>query len=492
MLAGRYSDRPTKGNSLIADHNPVAGEAGVPLRRRTVIIGALAVATGAASCRAEGTAQASQSLEAHGGRAQPGFDNGPALRRAGARGATINLGEGVYEFAAATLLEGDAIRLASGTRLVGRGEGRTELKVTGRSPINHLFDVRGAGDVTIKGLTVTGNAIGSDKAPDAGGFLRAILEPDAAADLTDIFVLDCTIRDFASSAWFRVVNSARDRTIRRVGSRGCTWRSRVRPPQAELIGVPAHFLYFFGAAGAITDIVIDDPLAEATFMKGAVALRGSIDRAKVSIGLLQGAGRALMGKGAGSDGAGSYAIMGYATPAGAPRNLAIRIGTLADPASVGIYLASVTDATVDIGEAYGQRDTRDDNLPKGLLALNQCRRVTATIGRAADSARVLEVSLPRLAEGETGAGLKVRLDRVESRTGAIDVTVRAPVAGRAGGLVITGARTGPAAVGVAMMIDRRTQLRGVDLSGFTGQGARQPTAILLPETPPGAVLLPHR
>lgn len=401
-------------------------------------------------------------------------------------------GAGTYDFAAPTLLAQDAIRLRSDTTLIGRGASQTRLQVTGLGPINHFFDASGASRVTIRDMTIAGNGVAADRAPDAGGLLRAVLEAGATADMADILLINCTLDNFGSAAWCRFVNRSAEHVIRRVGSRGCTWKSRVLPPRAESIGVLAHFLYFFGEIGLIGDIVVDDQGADAALMKGAVAIRGNIDGASVTLVQLESAGRELAHIPTGPDGNGSYGILGYATASGAPRNLKIRIAKLTEPFSVGVYLAGVTDTAVEIGEAFGQRDTRDDTLPKGLLALNQCRRVTATIGRAADSSRVLMVALPQLTEGEAGAGIAVRLDRVESRVGAIDVTVRAPIGGRAGGLRISGARSGPAAVGVSMMIDRRTRLSGIDLSGFAGTGARQAVVAALPDVEVGAVRLPVR
>ena len=459
------------------------------LTRRMMLHGAIAVVaqrmlSGCEAQEAVTTRKSVVRLEDFGGRAIEGFDNVAAFRRAFAeaakRGSDIRLGPGTYDVSSKSLLAG-ALRRPSNVALIGAGRSATTLRVTGESIINQLFDASGSSDVLTSGLRLVGNRIKDEAAPYAGGLMIATLAADASNGMTDLRFDQCDIEDFASAAWFNVQNLSDRFSIDRVTSTGCNWFSAPgTTPQSGAITVPGHFIYVLGGAGAVRSINIDDGEMHARHVKGGVALIGNVTDATIAIDQLVEPGLALYKLGQ-PDGPGAYGIMLYQKPSGAPRRVTVRVRSLIDARSVGIYCAGGRDVTIDIATASGQRDIRDQTLPKGILVILAGRNVRARIGAVVDSNRVMMLSLDGgqdLGEQAGNVGFDIQLDDVRSRPGARDITIDAGVTSWTGGVVVRGSRSGPAAVGVDLRASTTAGLQDIDLSGLRNVGAGVP--IVLP------------
>jgi hypothetical protein len=422
-------------------------------------------------------------LEDFGGRSAPGHDNGDAFRRAFAAaetGATVTLGPGLYEVASAPLLAQGAIRRPPGVALIGAGRGRSAIRVTGRSVINHLFSADDSTNVLTRGIHLIGNGVKDESAPYAGGLMSAVLTGGATADMADVMLVDCDVENFASAAWVRFENLSTGRVIRRCGATGCNWRSMPgTAPGAGSITVPGFFLYYYAMPGRIEDVLVADQLMDAAHIKGGIALVGNVAGGSIRVDELVNAGLANADLPSSPEGPGAYAIMLYGKPSGAPHGLTIAVGNLANAYSVGIYSAGGHDLDIHIGHASGQRDTRDGTLLKGILAIGGGRNITARIDQVEDSNRVVMLSvdggLDRGAEGGN-VNVNIQLGVVRSRPGARDVTIEVGASAWAGGVRISGARSGPALVGVDLRTTDRFGLQDVDLSGLTSAGATYPVS----------------
>lgn len=425
------------------------------------------------------------SIEEFGGGARPGLDNGNALRRAlnaaAASGATVLLGPGTYEFSSAKLLQEGAIKRPSGVDLQGSGPDRTVVQITGRSVINQLFDAGGASNILTRGIRFVGNGLGDDQAPYAGALMAAILQSNAKTGMTGIFFETCVIDNFASAAWLLFENQSSRYAIQQVGSRGCDWISRARTaPSPGAITVPGHFIYFYGYRGPIENVVVDDGTMDAMHLKGGVGIIGDVDGGIIHIRRLLNAGRGLAHLPANRDGPGAYAVLLYRKPSSAPRNLNVVIEWLENAFSVGIYSAGARASRFHIGHAFGQRDTRDATLLKGVLVLLGGHDIQARIDHVEDSSRVVMISVDtgnNLAGDADDMNVHVHLANVSSRRGARDITIDAVGPGLVGGVRITGVRSGPAAVGVHLRTGPGVVLQNIDLSGLVSAGAQEPTLI---------------
>lgn len=434
------------------------------------------------------------SIEQFGGGARPGFDNGDALRRAlnaaAGSGATVLLGTGTYEFSSAQLLQKGAIKRPSGVALQGSGPDRTVVRITGRSVINQLFDAGGASNILTRGIRFVGNGVGDDQAPYAGALMAAILKSSARADMSDIFFETCAIDNFASAAWLMFENQSSRHAIRQVGSRGCNWISRAgTAPRPGALTVPGHFIYLHGYRGPIHDVFVDDGTMDAMHIKGGIGIVGNVDGGSIHIRRLLNAGQGLAHLPADRDGPGAYAVLLYRKPSGAPRNLEVIIDRLDNAFSVGIYSAGARASRFHIGHASGQRDTRDATLFKGVLVLLGGHDIQARIDEVEDSNRVVMISVDAgndLGRAAEDMNVHVHLGNVRSRRGARDITIDAGGSTRAGGVRITGARSGPAAVGVHLRTGPGVVLQNVDLSSLVSAGSEKPTLI-----GPGNVNLEH-
>lgn len=428
-------------------------------------------------------------LEDFGGGIVPGLDNVDPMRRAlaaAARGSSprvVRLGPGTYEFSSLQLLRGGAIRRPSGVTITGAGIDRTTAKVTGRSIINHLFDASGSSHVVTRDLALVGNGVKDEAAPYAGGLMVAIQGHDAAAAMRNIVFERCEIRNFASAAWFSIQNLSPDHEISHVGSKGCRWVSTPNTaPQAGSLLVPGHFVYFNASQGSISDVSIDDPLMDATHLKGGVGLVGDLSKAAISVKSLVGAGAAIEDISATGDGGGSYAVLLYANKRAAPRQISIAIRRLIDARSVGIYSVGAHAVSIRIGEATGQRDTRDATLFKGVVACMGGRDIMIVIGKVQDCARVVMLSLDGgndVGEAAENTNMTVQVGQIMSREKARDITIDAGNSPWTGGVRISGTRSGPADVGVDLRAGPKTGLQDVDLSRFVNNGAETP--LVLPE-----------
>ncbi|MFM9977242.1 MAG: hypothetical protein ACKVOP_04265 [Sphingomonadaceae bacterium] len=407
-----------------------------------------------------------------------GFDNASALRTALAeaarRGRSVALGPGIYDVSASRLLREGSINRPSGVALEGSGQTRTTLRVTGVVATNPLFSVGGASNVITREMRLVGNGRTSETAPYAGGVMYAVLAEDSVADMMTIAFEDCLIEGFASATWFHVLNLSRRFVIRDIASRGCVWRSTAGgAPGAGAIGVPGHFIYAHAASGPIERIVVDDVLMDAAHCKGAIALVGGIRGASIRIAILKDPGLALATGSAGLDGSGAYGVLIYQKPGMRPRSISVAIGRLANPVSVGVYAAGGDQIAVRISEAFGQRDTRDQTLPKAVVALKGCRQATVQIDRVRDCARVVALSL------ESGIAAEIALDLrdIISRKGARDVLIGATGSTWAGGVTIRGSRRGPAAIGVGLSAPASVALTDIDIASFRNTGAEVPLEI---------------
>ncbi|MBX9796725.1 hypothetical protein [Sphingomonas sp.] len=418
-------------------------------------------------------------VEQFGGAARAGRDNSAPLRRALARavaiGGDVVLGSGSYAISADALRSEGSIKRPSGVGLFGAGADKTALIVTGATATNPLFDASGASYVETRGLRLVGNAVRNDAAPYAGGVLVAALAANAAADMAGIHLVDCVVENFSSATWFHIVNLSPSRIIRDVGTAGCRWLSMpgTAPGVAQLT-VPGHFVYVNGSDGRIEQVRVQSPLMAAAGVKGGVALVGDVAGAEVSIGRLVAPGGSLwQADGAKAAGIGAYGVLLYQRPGAKPRDVTIAVDELAEVASVGVYAVGAERLTIWIGRANGQRDTRDETLPKGVVALNACHDVSVRIDDARDCARVIMVALDGGVDGPQGntSNIDILLPHIESRAGACDVVIAANGPNAAGGLRLRGQRTGPAQAGITLRAGPQAGLRDIDLSGFVGSGA---------------------
>ena len=459
-------------------------ERGFAPDRRAILRGAaLGCAWATLPLRAQAPARSrGVPIEMFGGDARPGIDNGNALRRAFADaardGASVILGPGRYEFSSVDLLRRGAIGRPAGVALIGSGADRTEVRITGRSVINHLFRADNVSGVLTSGIRFVGNGVKDETAPYAGALMAATLTADAPGDMSDVLLEGCEIDNFASATWLLFSNRSGRRVIRRVGSRDCRWISRPQTaPQAGSITVPGHFVYFDGGGGAIEDIIVDDELMDAANVKGGVAAIGDVNRGTIHVGVLRDAGRALSSVPAGPDGPGAYAILLYQKPKGVPRNLAISVDRLENADSVGVYAVGAQGCRIHIGYASGQRDTRDATLFKGVLAILGGSAIDATIDTVEDCNRVAMISVDggqNLGRRAEAMNISIHLGSVRSRRGARDITIDAGGSPRAGGVRISGTRDGPAAVGVHLRTGPGVVLQDIDLSGLRNGGSDHP------------------
>jgi hypothetical protein len=424
-------------------------------------------------------------IEEFGGAAKAGFDNTAPLRRAmetlSGSGGTVLLGPGEYQFASSTLLRQGAIKRPSGVTLQGAGASHTTVRIIGSSVINQLFDASGSSQVFTRQITFIGNGVKAENAPYAGALMVAKLPASAQSDMSEIFLQDCLVDNFGSATWVLFENDCPVHSIRHVGSTGCKWISRPgNAPGAGDIGVPGHFIYLYGYRGPIEQVLIDDVSMDAAYIKGGVAMIGDINGGRVSVSSISNAGQFVANVGATPDGPGAYAVVLYRKPSGEPRNLEVSIDRLDNVYSVGIYSAGAHSNRYHIGSAWGQRDTRDATLYKGILAIQGGHAIDAQIDSVTDSLRVLMISIDggqRLGATAGNAGISVNLADVRSTRGAHDITIGAGGSPRAGGVRITGERSGPAEVGVDLRAARGTILQDIDLGSLSSSGAMHPIQI---------------
>ena len=439
----------------------------------------------ASSCKAQETNRGTVPIEYFGGRTKAGFDNGPAFRsaftelRKSRQG--LQLQPGTYEIDSRELLRQGAIYRPSGVGLFGAGADQTLIKVAGSSVINQIFDASGSSDILTKDLSFIGNGVHDNDAPYAGAVFKAILGESADQDMANLWFKRCRFENFSSAAWLFFENQSARHAIQGIGSRDCEWISRTNlPPGASDITVPGHFVYCHGYAGPIRDVVVEDGVMEARFMKGGVALVGNISGGLLKIERLANAGQAIANLQSGPDGPGSYAVMLYGQEPMAPRGITAEINDLVSPYSVGIYSAGAHHCRYRIEHASGQRDVRDATLFKGIVAVQGGHHLDISLGRVSDSNRVVMISIDGgndLGPLAKNAEIAVSVGEISSRSGANDITVDAGGSRQAGGVTVSGYRRGPAAVGVLLRSSTRSTLSGIDFKDFRSDGAGRPILI---------------
>lgn len=388
-----------------------------------------------------------------------------------------------------------------GVALIGAGRELTTLQLTGSSVTNALFRSENASNILTKGMTIIGNGVTDEGAPYANAMMSVYLfgnsEPGFAAatqDASGIIFEDCDIENFGSAAWFMIQNRGSSYTLSRCGSRRCNWTSRTgNSPWPGRITVPGHFVYFDGIAGPIADPVLGDFVMDARYIKGGVAFVGDVSGpALMRVQSIRNAGlqnhtsdptwalsdtqNALDGNPAGH-GRGDYAAFFYKSglnPNG-PRDLTLEVEDMANCVGSHVYDNLGEGNTVRIGRASGMADTQNTSLKKAVFALNGAKNFTGSVDSVKNCMRVVDISMDSgndMGTARANAGIRLHLGFVESMSGAFDIKIDLGATAWAGGVTITGERSGPARYGVILAASSTFGLQDIDLSSFKNNGAQ--------------------
>lgn len=385
-----------------------------------------------------------------------------AVERAAQSGVEVRVPAGGVFGLASSSLDNAGIRLPNGSRIVG--DSGAELRVTGDQPCN-LFTVRNASNVRVSGLTLRGN--GAQGRFGHGQAFWAFADRAAEADMTNVWIERCEMSNFASARWVSFLNyGAGPYLMKNIGTRSNIYRSiRGNCNDPHLIGAVSNFVDVSAVGGGIQAVTIDDLLMDARWIKQGAQIYGDVDGFLVRV-------RTIADPGVGEDvtDVGAYGVSVYQLPAGSPRNGRVEVELIANPLSAGVYLAGARDVALKIGRIHGQRDQRDEKLPKAAIVCNGCRGIDIEASALDDNYCGLSINAP------DGGGRQLRSDI--SFAGKISNSALANVRIRAnvntpwfGGIRISGEMVG-GRYGVLLDSTATGGLSDIDLSDLTTRSSR--------------------
>lgn len=321
-------------------------------------------------------------LEAHGGGVDAS-DNSPALRAAFARiaragGGALQLSDGTYRFASASL-GGTGVEMPPNTELAGRGKDRTRLVIEGSQSCYFLLNERGASNHLVRDLTMVGNSRASGNGP-GGAYWCSVLDGHAVSTVRDCRFRSVRFDNFGGDAWIAFLCTSPRFSIDDCGvEQGCEFISRrgnVRNPAS--LAVRSTAIEFNGHdGGVINDPFVIAPVMDLAFLKSGISCFSNVNRARIEAPVLNNCGQ-----GHKTPDKGWYAIILYDST-GYVRDAVIDRAVIANPFGCGIYLAATTGTRIISPRIHGQADSADGTLPKAAIALNgpvSCRVVEPDLG----------------------------------------------------------------------------------------------------------------
>lgn len=300
-------------------------------------------------------------------------DNTAALQNAvssvaATGGGTILLPYGILSFASSSLSASNGIVAGAHVDVLGAGKLGTMLQVTGVAAATFFTDTNTSG-FRIRNVYAIGNGV--DGGFGNGGFFNVYLHKETAtSDLTDVWVEDSILQNFTTARWISFLHHGLnsityDATYKmaRVGTRNNYYKSvSGNNPGPQLLGQTRSFVEFNGYLGPIRNAVVDDRVMDGYYVKSGLGVFSDVADSVFSVDAINDVGVS----GATND-VGAYAVINYQSTYGTPKRNRYRVGTIANPWSIGVYTANSNDNTYEVGECYGQVDTASGTLGKGCM-----------------------------------------------------------------------------------------------------------------------------
>lgn len=286
------------------------------------------------------------------------------------KGADIRLPEGISAIASASLLAA-SLSLPSNCRIIGEGEDRSQILVTGVSACN-LFSVLNKTRIRLEGVCLRGNSTATTSAN--GMAIDAVQSTAAAAAGENFALIDCGFENFGGDSWIRFKNDSATFTFDGFNVERLRIKSEAGNSRDPTSLVVASDVLVFqgqsnGAVGLLQDVNVSDARMDLQYVKNGITFWHSTKNCKVRGGVLKNSG--VTGA---QDNKAGYAIKVYDNSSGAggvPPDLAHIDGvSILDPRSAGLYCASANRIKVTNSFCKGQTDSVDATLPKGAFVIN--------------------------------------------------------------------------------------------------------------------------
>lgn len=288
--------------------------------------------------------------------------------------AAASAGNGLY-LPAGTYGVTDTITLPSNTMVFGDGVGVSTIKKLGTGVANIFYSLNTT-NIIIRDLSFYGN----NQSNASGNGLAIWIAQDGSATASghDFEISDCRFDNFKGDYWVKFTNDNTTYDMTGVYVENNYFNSMTgNARDGTNVGVPSACVWVQGSqAGAdVTDIVIQDNIANCAYIKTFASLFQGSKRAVISGNIVNQCGTNAQI----SDNAGAYAFIAYdSSGLNLVENVVFSDNIVNGVRSIGIYGAAAQDVRIVGNKINNQTDTNITNLPKGGICLNACRNVVVS------------------------------------------------------------------------------------------------------------------
>jgi len=288
--------------------------------------------------------------------------------------ATAAAGRSLY-FPGGTYGVTTTITLPAGITVYGDGVGVSTIKKLGSGTANVFYGLN-VSNIIVRDLSFYGNSQSSA----SGNGLAIWIAQDSSAIETghDYQIADCRFDNFKGDYWIYFTNDSATYEMTGVYVENNYFNSMTGNARGgSNLGIPSACVWVQGStAGAnVTDIVIQDNIANCTYIKTFASLFQGSKRAVISANIVNQCGTDAQI----SDNAGAYAFIAYdSSGLNLVENVVFSDNIVNGVRSIGIYGAAAQDLRIVGNKINNQTDANITNLPKGGICLNACRNVVVS------------------------------------------------------------------------------------------------------------------
>jgi len=288
--------------------------------------------------------------------------------------ATAAAGRSLY-FPGGTYGVTTTITLPAGITVYGDGVGVSTIKKLGSGTANVFYGLN-VSNIIVRDLSFYGN---SQSSASGNGLAIWIAQDSSAIEIGhDYQIVDCRFDNFKGDYWVKFTNDNTTYDMTGVYVENNYFNSMTgNARDGTNVGVPSACVWVQGSqAGAdVTDIVIQDNIANCAYIKTFASLFQGSKRAVISGNIVNQCGTNAQI----SDNAGAYAFIAYdSSGLNLVENVVFSDNIVNGVRSIGIYGAAAQDLRIVGNKINNQTDTNITNLPKGGICLNACRNVVVS------------------------------------------------------------------------------------------------------------------
>ena len=276
------------------------------------------------------------------------------------------------------------ITIPTNTTVFGDGVGVSTIKKLGSGTTNVFYGLN-VSSIIVHDLSFYGNS----QSNGSGDGLAIWIAQDSSATAIghDYQIVNCRFDNFKGDYWIKFTNDNTTYDMTGVYVENNYFNSMTgNARDGTNVGVPSACVWVQGSqAGAnVTDIVIQDNIANCNYIKTFASLFQGSKRAVISGNIVNQCGTDAQI----SDNAGAYAFIAYdSSGLNLVENVVFSDNIINGVRSVGIYGAGGQDIRVVGNKINNQTDTNITNLPKGGICLNACRNVVVSANQIVNCAK---------------------------------------------------------------------------------------------------------